>query len=242
MLKILGRKRVIMLSVLAFLSAVIVVLWLQFLTPAREMADNKYNSVKSALETKRADITKLKKEYVLLQNQVNQFKDIEAIGFFNDQNRVLAQETFEKFRETSGVLKANYTVSAGEEVKDERADSVNHTVLKSPINIEIESIDDTDFLNFIKLVLEQFPGRSNLESLQLNKSVELTQTSIKDIGAGKPVALIKGSVKYNWLSMMKKESETPASPADPAVPADPAATAAVMPGTPPAPQSMGGTP
>lgn len=191
---------------------VIIGLWLQFLTPAREAVDGELSTAKATLESKRTDISKLKNEYVLLQNQVSQFKDIESIGFFNDQNRVLAQETFEKFRETSGVLKANYTVSAGEEIKNERAASIGHTVLKSPVNIEIESIDDTDLFNFIKLVLEQFPGRSNIESLTVQKADDLTQTTIRDIGSGKPVALIKGSIKYDWLSMMKSKTETPVDP------------------------------
>ena len=239
MLKILGRSRVILLTVLVLLTAIFGGLWLQVLAPARENVERNLSTANSALEAKREDIRKLKKEYILLQNQISSYEKVKQLGFFNDQNRVLAQETLDDFRATSGVLKANYNVMAGEEVTDERATAINYMVIKSPVDIAIESIDDGDFYNFLKLVLEQFPGRSNLEKLTIEKKDALTQDVLKDIGSGEPVPLIRGVIKYNWFSMSKKETALPdanAPPVDPTTGAPPAmAGVAAVPGTPPAP-------
>ena len=242
MLKILGRKRIVLLAVLGLLAIAFGGLWMQYLAPAREEVERNLSSANSALEAKREDIRKLKKEYVLLQNQISQYEKIKSTGFFNDQNRVLAQETLDGFRATSGVLKANYKVMAGEEVTNERAAGINHMVIKSPVDIEVQSIDDGDFYNFLKLVLEQFPGRNNLEKLTVEKKESLTQDVLRDIGSGKPVSLIKGTIKYNWFSMAKKETVLPnadetgvagaGNPSDPAMmaaPVDPVA-APVAPG------------
>jgi hypothetical protein len=206
MLKILGRKRIILLGVLVALSVLFGGAWTQMLAPGREEVERNLSSANSALESKREDIRKLKKEYVLLQNQISQYEKVKRSGFFNDQNRVLAQETLDNFRATSGVLKANYSVLAGEEVKDDRAAGINYMVIKSPVEISIESIDDGDFYNFLKLVLEQFPGRANLEKLDVKKDGAITQEALKDIGIGKPVPLIKANIKYNWFSMSRKET------------------------------------
>lgn len=205
MLNTLGRKRIIMLLVLALLSVGLIGAWFQFLTPMRVEAESRLSSATSVLETRRGDIIRLKKEHVLLQEQISHFKAMESQGFFNDQNRVLAQDTFDKFRDVSGVLKANYTVSAGEEVPDERAERLKYMILKSPVTIEIESIDDADFYNFLKLILEKFPGRSNVSKISIQKNDALKQATLREIGAGKPVSLIKASIKYDWFSMAKKD-------------------------------------
>lgn len=244
MLKILGRKRIILLAVLLVLAITFGGMWMQYLAPAREEVERNLSSANSALEAKREDIRKLKKEYVLLQNQISQYEKIKSTGFFNDQNRVLAQETLDDFRATSGVLKANYNVLAGEEVKNDRAAGINHMVIKSPVDIEIESIDDGDFYNFLKLVLEQFPGRNNLEKLTVEKKESLTQDVLKDIGSGKPVPLVKGVIKYNWFSMAKKETVLPdanqSAGADGTAPTDPAMAAPLDSTMQPPPAAAGG--
>ena len=256
MLKILGRKRVILLAVLVLLTAIFGGLWMQVFAPAREEVERNLSTANSTLESKREEIRKLKKEYVLLQNQISNYEKVKRLGFFNDQSRVLAQETLDDFRAKSGVLKANYNVMAGEEVKDDRASSINYMVIKSPVDIEIESIDDGDFYNFLKLVLEQFPGRANLEKMTIEKRDALTQDVLKDIGSGTPVALIKGVIKYNWFSMAKKETALPdannpqaavdasGAPLDPnAAAAPPAGMEAPPPtGAPSAPPAGGATP
>lgn len=242
MLKILGRKRVTVLAILFGLVVLTTGATFQFLIPAREDVENNLSRANSELESKRAEIGRLKKEMVSLKKQITAFKEIEGSGFFNDQNRVLAQETLDEMRAMSGVMKADYSVLAGTEVKNDQADSINHRVLKSPVEIRIESIDDGDFFNFLKLVLEHFPGRSNIMTMDLKKELPLNQENLKLIGAGKPVGLIKSTIKFDWYSMAKKTDPVPAASADPnAPPTDSAAVAAGAPAPAPAnPPSSGG--
>jgi hypothetical protein len=206
MIKILGRKRIICLAVLTLLMVVTFALSYQFFTPAKQKAESDLNAASSALEAKRVDIAKLKQEFVLLKNQISNYKSIESQGFFNDQNRVLAKETLDKYREVSGVIKADYTVSAGEEIADERAKEINYMLIKSPITIDIESIDDADFYNFLRLIIYDFPGRTNVMNLTLERTEKLTDIVLKDISVGKPVALMKGNIKFDWYSMKKNET------------------------------------
>ncbi|MBL8638439.1 MAG: hypothetical protein JNN09_08080 [Alphaproteobacteria bacterium] len=118
MLKILGSKSIFFLMFLILLNAGSGALLFYYLEPEAQASEQQLEQVKAEVEKKRQEVAGMKEEFTLLQSQLRDFKELEARGFFNDQNRVAAQESFEQLRTLSGLLKAKYNIKPGQMVED----------------------------------------------------------------------------------------------------------------------------
>lgn len=226
MLQVLGRNRVILLAVLVFFNAAMAFGLYKILEPERVKADGLLSSARSQLEERRAEIQRLKEEYALLQSQIRYFKELENRGFFNDQNRVTARESFEKLREISGVLKAKYNIKAGELKEDTRADEAGYVILQSPINVELDSTDDVDVYSFLKLIQEYFPGKVDVVSMEIKRAAEINSELLDKMSDGEPVPVVTSKIDFQWKTMASRKALAKAlgeetQPVDPAATADP---------------------
>ena len=206
MLQVLGRNRVILLVMLVFFNAAMAFGLYEFLTPERLKAQGILTSARAQLEERRAEIQRLKEEYALLQSQIRYFKEIENRGFFNDQNRVAARESFEKLREISGVLKAKYNIKAGQLTEDARADEAGYVILQSPINVELDSTDDVDVYSFLKLIQEYFPGKVGVVSMEIERVENVNSQLLNDMSNGEPVPVVKSKIDFQWKTMASRKA------------------------------------
>lgn len=209
MLQILGRSRIIVLSVLVALNLVAMYALYMYAAPERLNSDLDLTQARSRLEGKRSEIQTLKQEYTLLQNQLKSYKELEARGFFNNQGRVEAQESFEKIRTVSGVINAKYDISAGEIVNDPRAESAGYVILRSPIKVVLESLDDLDVYSFLKLIQERFPGKVDIVGMKIDKLKDVTAEDLKNISSGKPEPVIQTLIEFAWKTMASQQSLSP---------------------------------
>lgn len=206
MLQILGRNRVILLVVLAFFNAAMAFGLYQLLAPERIKSEGALSSARSQLEERRSEIQRLKEEYALLQSQIRHFKELESRGFFNDQNRVSARESFEKLRELSGVLKAKYNIKAGELTEDPRADDAGYVILESPISVELDSTDDVDVFSFLKLIQDYFPGKVDIVEMQIQRAENVNSDLLEKMSDGDPVPVVKSRLDFQWRTMASRKA------------------------------------
>ena len=205
MLQILGRSRIIVLIVLVLLNAVAGYCLYEYLIPARADAETELNKADSKLETKRGEIQRLKEEYALLQKNLTLFKELEGKGFFNDQGRVAAKETFEKLRTISGVLKAKYDISEGSLIEDVRASDAGYVILQSPVSVELDSLDDVDVYSFLKLIQERFPGKVDIVKMDIGKKENVTPLLLRAIGTGQPTTMVSSKIDFIWRTMASRD-------------------------------------
>lgn len=206
MLKVLGSKRLIFIC--ALLGALIVIgyAYYNFIVPAHEKSSQELATSKSAVTQKYQEVARLKEEYVLLQSQLRAYKELEARGFFNDQNRSSAGDSLDKLSKYAQLLKANLKFGSGVVVKDAGAELAGQVILKSPVDVEAKSIDDVDLYSFIKFVEEKFPGRIDITSFSLNR-MEIFDTAIlRKIGSGSPTPLVDAKLRFDWLTMAPKNA------------------------------------
>ena len=209
MLKVLGTKRLIFICLVMGLLGVLGYSYYYYLLPARESSDAELSASKSSVTQKYQDVTRLKEEYVLLQSQLRAYKELEAKGFFNDQDRSAAVDKLDRLSKYSGLLKANLKFGAGQLVKDNAADVAGKVVLKSPVDIEAKSIDDVDVYSFLKFIEEKFPGRIDVSSFTLTR-MEIFDTAIlRQIGSGEPMPLVDAKISFDWLTMADKNVIAP---------------------------------
>ncbi len=150
MLKVLGNNRLLFIVLASLLIGGITYFYFEWLLPAHEKSTQELQSSKSAVDQKYAEVVRLKEEYVLLQSQLRAYKELEAKGFFNDQDRTAAIDKLDKLSKVSNLLKASLKFGSGQLIADPIADIAGQVILKSPISIEVKSIDDVDIYSFIK--------------------------------------------------------------------------------------------
>jgi hypothetical protein len=209
MLEILGRKVAGFLLFLVLLTAGVGYVLYEEVIPYRERADRELTSLNGEIEARRLEVARLKEEYVLLQSQIRDFQELKARGFFNDQNRVMAQESFESLRTTAGLLKAKYSIKSGEKIEDPQSVAAGQVVLKSPVVIDIDSLDDVDAYNFIKLLEERFPGSVDITRVSLDRVESVNVAMLRKIGSGDPVVLVRSKVEFDWRTMAPKDMMSP---------------------------------
>lgn len=214
MLKILGSRFVFFLLFLVFLNVGSAVLLQYYLEPESQDSAQQLIQVKSDVEKKRQEVTGMKEEYLLLQTQLRSFKELEARGFFNDQNRVAAQESFETLRTLSGLLKAKYNIKPGQMIESPLAAPAKHVILKSPVEVDMESLDDVDVYSFVKFLQERFPGSVDVLKIKLDR-VELFNVAVlRQIGGGVPTPMVRAHVDFDWRTMAPKDKVVPDASAD----------------------------
>jgi len=181
----------------------------EYLIPAREQSERELASLKAQIQAKYEEVAKMKEEFVLLQSQLRDFKDLEARGFFNNQNRSEAEENFAKLSARVGILKAGLSYKPGEIVSNKQADDAKQMVIKSHGKVDIESLDDVDVYTLLKFMQERYPGSIDITKLELERQQVLNAALLRKIGGGDPVPLIKGSFEFDWRTMTSKDDANP---------------------------------
>jgi uncharacterized protein YutD len=209
MLKVLGNNRLLFIFLVGIFVGGLSYLHYEWLLAAHEKSTQELQTSKAAVDQKYNEVVRLKEEYVLLQSQLRSYKELEAKGFFNDQDRTAAVDKLERLSKVSGLLKANLKFGVGQLVEDPVATIANQVVLKSPVSIEIKSIDDVDVYSFVKFIEEKFPGRIDISSLSLNRVEIFDTTILRKIGGGSPVPLVDSKLTFDWLTMAPKDIVVP---------------------------------
>lgn len=211
MVKGLSNKVVLFIVVLLAIGGGSAYLVYDYLIPAREKGERELSEVKAAVQQKYDEVAKMKEEFVLLQSQLRDFKDLEARGFFNNQDRAEALDNFSKLSARVGILKAKLQYASGEIVPNTMADDAKQVVVKSHGKVEIESLDDVDVYTLVKFMQERYPGSIDITKLELKRTGNLDAESLRDIGSGKPLSLVKGILEYDWRTMTARDTATPQS-------------------------------
>lgn len=206
MLKVLGPKVLITLLLMgAFTGGTGYGLY-NYLMPMRAEKDQELSSLKSAIDARRREVAQLKEEYILLKEQLEAFTQLGLQGFFNNQNRVEAQESFNKLGDLSGLLNTRYAISSGVIVDDPKAAEANYVVLKSPVTLDISSLDDVDVYTFVKALQERFPGNVDIVSVNLTRKMTITAPLLREIGSGDPAKMVEAKIAFDWRTMAPKDN------------------------------------
>lgn len=204
-MKVLKRSVIITLLLLTLLSAGGAYLLYDYLIPLKETKEAEVSKVQAEIEAKRAEVAKLKEEFILLQIQLRKFKELEAKGFFNNQNRVKAKESFAELGVLAGVLNTRYQIDSGILTDVRQASEANSVIVKSPVTLNIDSLDDVDVMTFIKGLQEKFPGSVDFTAVELERTEDLDADVLKKIGRGDPIIMVRAKITFDWRTMANRD-------------------------------------
>lgn len=202
MIGILGKKRIFILAVLIGLNVAMAAALYTYLLPEGTRLERVVRSLKTEVASTYADTERLRQEREQIQLQKTRFENLEAAGFFSDQNRVLARTKIEGLQRYTGILSASYNFSPAKIEENPLLAEVGHTVIASPATLTLTAMDDVDVLKFIYWLENGFPGHVSIDRVQLNRVMDINDVTLRAIGSGTETALVKAIVGFKWRTMI----------------------------------------
>ncbi len=179
------------------------------LTPKAQESQSTLGNTRSQISTLEEQLDKMRADYEIFQKQKLFFESISTMGFFNDQDRVIARERFDTMQKLSKIISARYEIKAANIIADETAVKTGFVVMESPISVTLSAVDDLDVYRFIYYLNYGFPGHIAINSLKIERKLDVTPTVLKQIGTGAPPEVISATLDLDWRTMARKESIAP---------------------------------
>ncbi|PZQ43706.1 MAG: hypothetical protein DI551_11610 [Micavibrio aeruginosavorus] len=215
-----GLKRTIFLTLLVVLLAGLFLSGEFIFKPKQQESEQKLNAMLSETTQLQSEVDKMRADFTLFQKQQGYFDVISRMGFFNDQDRVLARQRFDTMQRLSKIISARYEIKAANILTDEAAAETGYVLMESPITVELSAVDDLDIYRFIYYLNYGFPGHITINSLNIERKAEITPALLKQIGTGNPPEIVSAKMELDWRTMARKDQISPQNintPADPSV-------------------------
>ena len=211
MLRVLGFKRILFLIVLITINALLAAAVYMHFAPQNLTKERELNNIRAANNTLRTDIDDMQIAFEQLDEQRDRYQELEKKGFFDRQSRRQAELILQKIQERSGVVSAAASLQAGTFEKSQEAEKADHQILKSPISIRIEAVDDLDVFRYIYLVNEFFPGHVSIEKIEIERESDVSGTVLRAIASGQSPELVKANLQFTWRTMIPIEGNANAA-------------------------------
>ena len=218
MIAAIGYKRALVLVVLAAVLGTCVFASYVLFDPKLVSSKAELNTLNAQASTLQSGIDGMRNDFALFDTKKVIFEKISRMGFFNDQNRVLARERFDTLQKLSKIIAARYEIKPANILSQDIPIETGFVVMESPIIATLTALDDIDIYRFIYLLNYGFPGHITISKLEIQREGEINPETLKSIGTGNPPALITAKLEMQWRTMARKESIAPETIADPNAP------------------------
>lgn len=212
MVDVLGIQRIILIASLFAVNAVVGGLAYGVLIPANSAKQTELSREKGQVASVRSNLTKIQVEFSQLEDQKAQFERLENTSFFASQNRREAQVLLEEFQEESGVVTAKVEIGSGFTSEHAEAGRSDHVILKSPLEIEVTAMDDTDVFRYVWLLENRFPGYVDIKSITLERSKQLDRKMLQEIITGQSPEIVSAKLEAIWKTMIPRGSAVEQDP------------------------------
>lgn len=205
MIKVLGIKRVLTLLILFGVNVALAAMLYFIVLPSKDSTEKELRTTRSAVQSRRTEVTRMQTEYQQIQEEKNLFGDLENSGFFGTQDRLEARRTMESIQSASHVLSAKYNINAVV-VKENTASAMSdHVILQSPVTVQLDALDDVDVYKFLYWIENGFPGQSLITDITLERKQDIDENVLKQIGNGVPSVLMTASVNFAWNTFVPRD-------------------------------------
>ena len=202
MMNIIGARRLTTIIIMVLANALLAAALFMWLIPQAEQADRRLQATKGQVSTARGETERMRNEIGEIVKQKSQFEQLEKTGFFTPQDRVMARQRIEAIQKYSRVLNATYDIQPAQVQRSDDLTAAGQVMLSSPVSVAVEAVDDLDFYNFVFLLQNAFPGQVNIESVHVERTQDMNDVVLRQIGSGQPSALMAGKVDFVWKTIV----------------------------------------
>ena len=201
-MQVIGIKRLVILFILISLNAVLGASIYLYLMPETSRGEMKLRTLRSQVNVVSSDIDRMQLEFEQLDRQRDSFNALKDDGFFSMQVRSDAKELFSLIQDESGVISAVVSVKSGVILDYPEAKKANHTVLMSPIEVEIKAFDDASVYKYMDIALKKFPGHLSFDSVTIKRLRDISAPVLRAIASGASPELIEASINMSWRTVI----------------------------------------
>lgn len=205
MIKVLGLKRIIVIAVLIAVNAVFAGALYYILTPEKTNQQQQLSSLRGQVSGLNRDLDNIKVEFEQLEEQREEFGVLKEDGFFKNQDRRQAEKVLNLIQKRSKVSKAQISIGSGKLEENEQAKKAKHKILKSPVAVRIEAMNDVDVFRYIFLLEKYFPGHIGVKTVKMERGAEVNGTVLRGIAGGQNVPLVTARIEFEWRTMIPEE-------------------------------------
>lgn len=205
MIKIIGPRRIIMLSVLLAVNAALATATYMYLMPQNEKIERDLRRVKGEISTKRGESERLRTEHAQILEQKSSFENLKEAGFLGHQDRFLVRDRMEAIQSYSRVLTAKYNIQPMTLEETKEAAQSNQVVLASKMDADVDAIGDLDVYRFIYWLENGFPGHITINNVVLRRRNEVNDVTLRQLGTGTPLVMVTGELDFEWRTMVPRE-------------------------------------
>ncbi|MCB9991578.1 MAG: hypothetical protein H6867_09445 [Rhodospirillales bacterium] len=201
MIQVIGVKKILVLLLLVAANAALAAVTYLYVQPEAQKLERQLRSTKTQISQKQADTERLRNEFDEIQARKQDFETLTSAGFVSDQNRLVARRRITDIQKYSKVLRASYDIGAANIVKNKMVTDIEHVILQSPVKVSVEALDDIDFYSFIYWMESAFPGHVAVTNMTVQRTSDVSEVSLRQIGSGLPMTLVKGNVEFVWRTL-----------------------------------------
>ena len=206
LMAILGPKRVL-LFFLVFGGLLSLALFnYAYLIPQTQKMEKQYYSARRDISAVEDVISGHKTAFEAFSDRRSDFDKIVEKGFFQPQRRLELAKIFTDLQDKSGVLNVRYDVLPGEIEDFQKAQDIEHRMMKSEMKIEVDAFMDEDVIAFIKGLENDLPGHVKITSLSLRRRGQLDQTALEQISEGNKPLLVQAEIGAEWRNLVPLDS------------------------------------
>jgi hypothetical protein len=213
MIKLIGTKRLFLLSLLIMIIVILAAFYFLWMEPVRKDAEQKLAQLDSQIRTLRNDIVNIKEDIRITERNIPYFEQLDGSGFFKSQDRFQAERLIQEVRAESGVQSTNFAIDPLVDIDDKRATDADHRLIMSNIKVSgIQAYTDIDIYRFVYLMNNGFPGHTRLKSLQIERSSEVTPGNLDKMNdAENRSSFVTATAEFQWLTMLEEDDDDSAS-------------------------------
>ncbi len=202
MIQVIGLKRLIILLILISANIALGVSIYLYLMPENISTNKQLKTLETQVRVVRSDIDRMQLEFEQLEEQRDSFNALKDDGFFSMQVRSEAKKLFKDIQNESGVISAVVSVKSGITMDYPEAKKANHSVLMSPIAVEIKALDDVSIYKYMEIALDKFPGHLSFENITITRLRDISAPVLRAIASGTTPELIKANIDMSWRTVI----------------------------------------
>lgn len=202
MIRVIGYQKVLILLSLSVLLSFLFYYGGFILKPQIQKSQHELTKNTSEISEMTENMGKLVDGMSNFALQREEFELIQRTGFFEQQDRVEADQRLNAMQKESRLITARYSIKPATIDKNEIVKEAGYKILNTEIDLTLEALEDADIYKFLYLLNHGFPGHISIVDLKITRDKEVTQPLLRRIGVGDSTPIILAEIRVNWRTMV----------------------------------------
>ncbi|MCK4945984.1 MAG: hypothetical protein KAI61_07825 [Alphaproteobacteria bacterium] len=212
MIKLIGLRRIILFLCFMGINLLVASSYFLGLAPMRDEAQMHLNAVSAQISSLQNKIMNIQREVNSLKENQPKYQTLKDKGFFLVQDRFMIGRLLEEVRKKSQITSFSFTIENLKDVPNANAARMNYSLVSSRIKVEkIVSPLDSNVYIFLQLLADAFPEHTRFQNFEIKRTGEVTEAALSKIAMGKSVSFVDSSLTFDWMTLVPKVTEKPAT-------------------------------